>query len=142
GRVVRQSLPAAINHARLREGFTLAILVKQVGAEKSTLSLLKKNPCIPAMWQLRSWVIAEAIFPGCDLILWAQDTNLLPCEVIDIDQRPDHSAGRLSMTSNRHPFLQRSALVRFEMTPTDPAQPRRIDDLAQAFPHFREHPTH
>ena len=63
-------------------------------------------------------------------------------EVIDIDSRPDNAADGLSMGRQCQPFVQRAALVGFEMAEADPADARGLHNSCHCLAHQREHLLH
>ena len=63
-------------------------------------------------------------------------------EILHVDHGADLTAGGLRVGRDGEPFVQRAALVHFEVTPANPAQRGRIDQAGHRLAHLREHPPH
>src|SRR5512143_1995318 len=85
---------------------------------------------------------AEPILPGVENVLIQKPARRAGREIGDIDECRHDRTKRLCKRGHLEPLIQGTALVRFEMTETDPPDRCGVNDPRHGFPYDREHALH
>src|SRR3954451_7331680 len=93
------------------------------------------------MRQVRGGIVTETVPSGGQSFLRREDASLPATEVVDTHQSSNHVARGLSMRGDSKPVVQRAALVRLEVAPTDPTYLCWIDYPGHTFAHLAKHAT-
>src|SRR5512135_302311 len=87
-------------------------------------------------------VEAEPILPGVEYVLFQNPTRRPGREIGNVDECRHDGAKRLCKRGHLEPLVQGAALVRLEMTESDPPDRRGVNDPRHAVMYEREHALH
>ncbi len=137
-RILLDAVAGSVSEALGDDWLDLTMMRNQVRAQQRARRLLKHQPGIPAMWQMRRLQKAEAALAGFNHLTVQQLARRAKSHVINAHPLPDDATGSGALRRKLKPAIDASALVGLIVTEGQPAQPADVDQAPDRLVHFGE----